>query len=286
MGNAEFVYYPEPAVTSYRQTIDLQESLGELASDFLIDSAQSLSYTGRVFTTVSRITEIVRIQRDRMSGREDLAVQLMTLQSHLSRGHSTAFSANSDKSWGAYLTQPAKSGDTVINVSNNVFRTVMGANIISAGDYIILETENPALVYQIVKVESLTATASSAGTITLSNSLAFDFSGTVGVRYYRFWPYLKRPAAEVNSNMITNERGFLFSLDVNLIPDYHLYFDRLKPTEGDPEGEYNDNELTFTETDGSLLSQGGLWTYGESNDTSAPPVTEPDVPEITVGQEW
>jgi len=86
--------------------------------------------------------------------------------------------------------------------------------------------------------------------------------------------------------MITNERGFLFSLDVNLIPDYGLYFDRLTPVEGDPEGDYNDNETTFTETDGSLLSQGGLWTFGETTDTSQPPVTEPEAPEITIGQEW
>ena len=122
-------------------------------------------------------------------------------------------------------------------------------------------SEGVEKIFQNVK-KSLTATASSAGTITLSNSLAFDFSGTVGVRYYRFWPYLKRPAAEVNNNMITNERGFLFSLDVNLIPDYYLYFDRLKPTEGDPEGEYNDNELTFAcgpPTPGALLPGDGAF---------------------------
>jgi hypothetical protein len=230
MGNAKFYYFPRPAGLSFLATIDLEESLAELFSDFEIDAQDGVSYTGRRFRTISRLSELVRIQRDRMKGGEDLARDLMTLQSHLAHGFPTMFAADSSKAYATYLRQPAKAGDTVIHVGPNVFRAFVGNNIVAANDYLMIESENPGMVYQQLEVQSITATATANGTITLRKPLVFDFDkGSIGVRHYRFWPSLKRPDNQVNTNMVTNERGFLWSLDVLLSPDYGVYHDFLIP---------------------------------------------------------
>jgi len=221
MGNAKFYFYPKPSQTPYLSTIDLGEPLAELFSDYEIDAQDGVSYTGRRYRTVSRISEIVRIQRDRMIDGEDKAADLITLQSHLDRGYSTMFAADSSKAYATYLKQPVFAGDTVLNVAANVFRNIVGNQIVVAGDYLMIESENPNMRYQLVKVQSITATATAAGTITLASPILYDFDkGTIGVRHYRFWPTLKRPVENLGQNMITNERGFLWSLDVLMSPDY------------------------------------------------------------------
>ena len=230
MGTAKFYYFPRPSGLSFLRIIDLKESLAELFSDFEVDAQDGVSYTGRRYRTISRLSEVVRIQRDRMKGSEDLALELMTLQSHLAHGFPTMFAADSTKAYATYLRQPVKSGDTVLFVGPNVFRSFVGNQIVAANDYLMIESENPGMKYQMVEVQSITATATASGTITLRQPIQFDFDkGAIGVRHYRFWPTLKRPASQVNQNMVTNERGFLFSLDVTMIPDYGNYFDFLIP---------------------------------------------------------
>ena len=230
MGNAKFYYFPRPAGLSFLKTIDLQESLAELFSEFEVDAQDGVSYTGRRYRTISRVSEVVRIQRDRMKGSEDLARDLHSLQSHLTHGFPTMFAADSAKAYATYLRQPVKAGDTVLHVGPNVFRNFVGNQIVAANDYLIIESENPGMVYQQVEIQSITATATANGTITLSTPILYDFDkGTIGVRHYRFWPTLKRPVENINTNMVTNERGFLFSLDVLLSPDYGAYFDFLIP---------------------------------------------------------
>lgn len=257
MGNAKFFYYPKPSITSYLETIDLGEPLAELFSDYEIDAQDGVSYTGRRYRTVSRISEIVRIQRDRMISGEERAAELMTLQSHLDRGHSTLFTSDTTKAYATFLTRPARAGDTVIFVASNVFRSIVGNQIVAAGDYLMIESQNPNMKYQQVEVQSLTATATAGGTITLSNPIAFDFdSGSIGVRHYRFWPTLKRPVDNLGQNMITNERGFLWSLDVVLTPDYPEYFSFLLPV-GNEIGEITD-ALRTSEVDSPLGTSGQI----------------------------
>ena len=284
MGNAKFYYFARPASLSYLQTIDLQEALAELFSEFEIDAQDGVSYTGRRFRTVSRVSEIVRIQRDRMIGGEDLASELHSLQSHLAHGFPTMFSADENKAYATYLRQSAKAGDTVIYVGPNVFRNFVGSNIVQAGDYLMIESENPGMVYQQVKVQSITATATSNGTITLENPLQFDFKqGTIGVRYYRFWPSLKRPVDNINTNMVTNERGFLWSLDVILTPDYGVYHDFLLPVGSDlgelQSGLFDPDE---PEPDSPLAGSGTCPTDPKTGDTLGNFETEPDVTNVTV----
>ena len=258
MGNAKFYYFARPSSLSYLQTIDLQEGLAELFSEFDIDAQDGVSYTGRRYRTISRVSEIIRIQRDRMAGGEDLASDLNCLQSHLAHGFPTMFSADSDKAYATYLRQPAQAGDTVLYVGPNVFRQFVGYKIVQAGDYLMIESENPAMVYQQVKVESITATATANGTITLSSPIQFDFkSGSIGVRWYRFWPSLKRLVDNLNTNMISNERGFLWSLDVLMSPDYGVYHDFLIPV-GETIGDLSEGFIGTADQPDSPLSESGF----------------------------
>tara|TARA_R100000655_G_scaffold4209_2_gene13676 strand:- start:6420 stop:7283 length:864 start_codon:yes stop_codon:yes gene_type:complete len=281
MGNAKFYFYPSPSQTPYLATIDLGEGLAELYSDYDIDAQDGVSYTGRRYRTVGRVSEMVRVQRDRMISGEDKYRDLMTLQSHLDRGGSTALCSDADKSYATFLTHPAKAGDTVIRVSSNILRNIVGNKIVAANDYLMIETQNPAMVYQLVKVQSITATATAHGTITLTNPILYDFdTGVIGVRYYRFWPNLKRPANNLSANMISNERGFLFSLDVMLTPDYFQYFSNFLPV-GNELGELT-NAFGDAATSGadSVLASSGFISAEEVTNTSdigTSLITEPTI---------
>ncbi len=280
MGNAKFYFYPKPSYFAYLETIDLEESLAELFSEYQIDAQDGVSYTGRRYRTVGKILEVVRIQRDRMKGSEALAAQLMSMQSHIDRGFPVSFCSDSSKAYAAYLSISAKAGDTVITVSSNQMRGIVGSQIIAAGDFVMIESQNPAMRYQMLKVASLTATASTSGTITFTTPILFDFdAGAAAVRYYRFWPSLKRPVSNLGSNMITNERGFLFSLDVTMIPDYEEYFDLITPIEGDPAADSTEPEAFADDSSDSPLSQGGLITPSETTNRTdgTSLITEPTI---------
>jgi hypothetical protein len=281
MGNAKFYFYPKPSQTPYLSTIDLGEPLAELFSDYEIDAQDGVSYTGRRYRTVSRISEIVRIQRDRMIDGEDKAADLITLQSHLDRGYSTLFAADSAKAHATYLKQPVFAGDTVLTVSKNVFRNIVGNQIVVAGDYLMIESENPNMRYQLVEVQSITATATADGTITLASPILYDFDkGTIGVRHYRFWPSLKRPVENLGQNMITNERGFLWSLDVTMTPDYVEMFNNyigLGRELGDISDAFGD---ALTDGIDSVLGGSGWCDIASTKPFDANIITEPTITNV------
>lgn len=285
MGNAKFYYYPSPASIPYLTSVDLGEPLAELFSEFDIDAQDGVSYTGRRYRTVARIIEVIRIQRDRMIDGETKAKDLMTMQSHLDRGNGVAFASDAGKAYATYLTHPARAGDTVIRVASNQLRGIVGNQIVTANDYLMIESQNPAMRYQMVKVSSITATATASGNITLSTPILFDFAtGTVGIRYYRFWPILKRPSNNTGRNMVTNEHGFLWSLDLTVVPDYYQYFDLFPPVGVG----LDDNEQVFgdalTTGSDSILSFSGLTTLETArSDIGTSLITEPEIPPITVG---
>lgn len=281
MGNAKFYFYPKPSQTPYLNTIDLGEPLAELFSDYEIDAQDGVSYTGRRYRTVSRISEVVRIQRDRMINGEEKASELITLQSHLDRGYSTLFAADSAKAYATYLKQPVFAGDTVLTVSKNVFRNIVGNQIVVAGDYLMIESENPNMRYQLVEVQSITATATTDGTITLTSPILFDFDqGTIGVRHYRFWPTLKRPVENLGQNMITNERGFLWSLDVIMMPDYVEMFNNYIGL-GQEFGDISD-AFADALTDGidSPLAGSGWCDIASTKPFDANIITEPTITNV------
>ena len=152
---------------------------------------------------------------------EDLAYQFIALQNHLDRGFSCAFTADHTKAWAAPMMSP---GNKAITVFPCPFTAFTSAVIPSTDDYIVIETQPPAMLQEQQKIDSVSLlSATGGGTVTLDKRLAFSY-GRAFARWYRFWPVLKRPQGQIGQNMITNENGRLFSLSITLTPDYDTYF--------------------------------------------------------------
>ena len=125
---------------------------------------------------------------------EELANKFDALQSHLDRGFSVAFTADSSKAWAASCQASPAGGDFSVLVKNNPFDVLTGTGTTpGANDYVVLETGSPAYTREIIKLQSASLTSASGGTITAQQRINFTYAGrSVFARYYRFWPVLKR----------------------------------------------------------------------------------------------
>ena len=224
MGNAKFWFYPEPD-GRHLVEIDMGEALGEPSSAFFHDAVDGITYSGGISRSVGRGGEIITIQRDRMQLGEELANKFDALQSHLDRGFSVAFTADSSKAWAASCQTSPAGGDFSVLVKNNPFDVLTGTSTTpAANDYVVLETGSPAYTREIIKLQSASLTSASGGTLTAQQRINFTYAGrSVFARYYRFWPVLKR-ASDIGRAIITNEGGRLFSLNLTLVPDYETLF--------------------------------------------------------------
>ncbi len=225
MGNAKFFYYPQPD-GRHLVEIDMGEALGELQSEFMHDAVDAVTQAGAIFRSVGRGGEMIRIQRDRMQLGEDLAIQFDALQNHLDRGYSCMFTADADKAWAASFADPPQAGLFSYRVKDAVFSTITGTSVLPvADDYVVIESDNPPYIRETQEIDSISVTAQNGGTVTLKNRLNFDYTDRpVFMRWYRFWPVLKRPQSDVGTPIITNEGGRLFSLSLNLQVDYEGLF--------------------------------------------------------------
>jgi len=221
--SAKFFYYPEPN-GSFPVTIDLEEDLGELFSDFFLDAVDGISMNGSIQRSVSRTGEIITIQRDRLKLGEDVAYQFHALQNHLDRGFSCSFTADHTKAWAAPIHNYLSAGSFNVNVFANPFTTFAGTNIPSSDDFIIIESAPPAMLQEMHKLDSVSSLSSSGGSFTIDKRINFQYNRRAFARHYRFWPVLKRPDSDIGQNIITNEGGRLFSLSIRLVPDYDTLF--------------------------------------------------------------
>ena len=221
---AKFYFYPQPNGARLVE-IDLGESLGELFFDFEYQEETNTSLTGGMHRTVTMGRQVITIQRDRLSGSEDLANKLRALENHLFRGHSCAFSADSLKSFCYPITNFPYTGDQSIQVGGDPFRNMTGSILPSLNDYIAIDTPNVAPTYEVVKYNNTTGpfTSVSGGQINLHEGLQFSYNRPAFARYYRFWPCLKL-ANNVGQSIITNENGILFSLALTLVVDTEQLF--------------------------------------------------------------
>ena len=225
MGNATFWFYPQPD-GRHLVEIDMGQALGELSSSIQHDVIDGLTYSGGIYRTVAAGGELVTIQRDRMQLGQDLAVKFEALQNHLDRGFSVSFSSDADKAWAASVRTAPNGGDFTIPVKNNPFEAFTGSSTEPvAGDYLVLETDNPNYIREVIDVDTINITSIGGGNITATNRVNFTYAGrVVFCRWYRFWPVLKRPQSEIGRPIVTNEGGRLFSLNLTLIPDYETLF--------------------------------------------------------------
>lgn len=226
--SAKFYYYPEPNGLNL-VTIDLGEDLGELFSEFFVDAIDGITQVGQRQRSVGRMSEIIRIQRDRLNGGEDLAYQFVAMQNHLDRGFSVAFAADHTKAWAAPCQGRPVATTKSLNVYASPFRAFADPSASgykpAVGDHLVLETQPPGMLHEQLKVDNISSlSATTGGSIGLDNRIAFAYNTNAFVRHYRFWPVLKRREQDVGQNIITNEGGRLFSLDITLVPDYRTLF--------------------------------------------------------------
>ena len=228
MGNAAFYFY---GTGQQLITIDLGEGLNELYSDWEIDAQTGVSMSGAMRRVTGLYRERVTIQRDRMSGGLELANKLSALQNHLDRGGACAFTADTDKSFCFPLKTPPSAGDTRLRNYDNPFFQVLGSNTPVIGEFMAIESPNPSALHEIKKIHATTCAGQFAGTIDTSASspnvsssdgCAFNHRMGCMTRWYRCWPILKRPQGDT-SNIVTNEHGLLYSLNVTLVTDTFIY---------------------------------------------------------------
>jgi hypothetical protein len=159
-------------------------------------------------------------------------VKLQALQNHLDRGFSVAFANDPDKAFCFPFIGVHLGGSFQMNLGTDPFRGFTGGSVPAEKDYVTIESQNPALIYEQKKVgaNSISTPAASmssaaGGTLNFNTNDPLCFTHNVAwLRHYRFWPILKRPNSEVGRNIVTSESGRLFSLNVNLVVDYQTLF--------------------------------------------------------------
>ena len=220
MGISKFYFYPYPAGPQHLVTISLDETIAELYCEFEHLANQGVSHDGGITRSNSTIREKITIQRDRLKLGEDVGHKFRSLQNHLDRGGVCSFTVDHEKTFCGFLTNPINAGSQSFKVGANPFFATTGNNTLSPNDYITFETQNPALKTETNKVNTASVTASAGGTITTANRIDFNYPQFSFVRYYRYFPILKRPLSDIGKNIITNEHGLLWSLDITLVVDY------------------------------------------------------------------
>ena len=179
MGNAKFYFTPQPFGAlngASLVTIDLGEALGEMFSDISVDAVDAVSLTGSIQRSVGRTQEIVTIQRDRMIGGEDLAIQFHALQNHLDRGFSVSFAADDDKAFCFPIRGTLNNNSSKIQLYANPFQNFTGTGPTPAvGDYCTIETSSPAMIQEIVKMQTVSNATAQGGDVDTVNPVRFQY---------------------------------------------------------------------------------------------------------------
>jgi len=102
---------------------------------------------------------------------------------------------------------------------------IVGTDTPTINDYITIQTPSPNPIIEHQKISSTTSlSAGSGGLISLNGKMNFTYDDRTFLRYYRFFPTLRRVSGDVGRNIITNENGILFSLNLSLFLDDYTMF--------------------------------------------------------------
>lgn len=244
MGNAAFWYYPGGKGTPVEK-IDLGEAISDLQITPLRDATTAVTFDGTQFRSSQASKLSARIVLDRFTD-ESLAQDLMSMWAHLELGGAVAFAADDATAFAATLTAIPARGDTTLYHSGNLFSAWSGSNPV-ANDYCYIQTGNPGLIREILKVHG--STASTSSTVEMSNSVRYNYSSSAQmlIRQRDFFPYLVAPQGSIGSAPVSHDHRISWTLDISLVEDTGAM------------SSFGDSSLvTGEETGGSSLGSGGL----------------------------
>jgi hypothetical protein len=116
-----------------------------------------------------------------------------------------------------------------------------------ANDFCYIQTGNPGLIREILKVHG--STASTSSTVEMSNSVRYNYSSSAQmlIRQRDFYPYLVAPQGAIGSAPVTHDHRISWTLDFSLVEDTGAL------------SSFGDSSLvTGEETLGSSIGSGGL----------------------------
>lgn len=171
--------------------------------------------------------------------------EVQAVVSHLQAGGTIGLSADHSKTWAGYPSGGINAGFGYATWQGNAFRAWNSTAAPAAGDDLILET---APVYGLTECHKVSGLTNNQ--IALSDTVVFDHAGMGSlVRHAFFLPACKLPSDTMPSQMLTNEHGINFSLELVLEMDARIYMD--------PDNSYGLADFGLGDTSGSMLDAGG-----------------------------
>ncbi len=202
MGNATIWWYPVGA--SAVEEIDLGATFSDLTFSAVREGSDSRS--------ASRITRYdrggyrrIRISKERIANNAALIRDLEALVRHLQAGGTCCASLDKAKAWGTWTVGTVFAGGTTvtINPTGNAFSALNSSAALSSGDEMTIESPNPEYLLDVN-----TYASTSGSSLTFGENIRTGFTlGPCFVRYRYFFPVLRLPAGQMNSeSLLTHDR--------------------------------------------------------------------------------
>ncbi len=268
MGNPAFWFYPKTS-TGAVYKLGLPAVLSEFFWTPIRDRRSGWTLDGRQQSLVNsgrhRVTITLGPFND--SGiHADLWWKFETMSAHLERGGAVSFAYDEDKAWASFVT--SRSGST-LNVMSNVFGAYNAAATLVNGDVVCIESPNPELKREYVKVSSLAGSVMTTG----SPPIYSYAEAPLMVRHEGFYPVLFLAESELGKSLVTSDHRITFTFDVTLdqsVGGFAAFYDdpdnegfiELEPDEG---GDFPYGDETIEGVTGWTLDRvvkAGPWTSG------------------------
>jgi hypothetical protein len=230
MGNATFYWYPDPAGSI--EVLDLGEKISDLQVTPVRVARDAYSARGGQHRTTTFGALKVRIVLERFTG-QDLAWKIESMQSHLERGGSVGFAADSTKAWCGMATTLPDRGDTRLVTNGNAFKAWATGALLAVGDIIAMTGGQPEGIveYGKVGVSHLGGGFFDAKVVGLDSEVKHSFRmGPVAVRHRDFYPILRMPSAQIGRAIVTHDHRISYTLDMELQTDQATLADLLSTT--------------------------------------------------------
>jgi len=209
MGSPTLYWYPQGATSPEAITI------GQRVSDLQVQAGRWRRTTVAGGIPVSGDLggfRTVRIVKEKLTGAAVIR-SLRSLETHLLRGGSVAFSLDHVRTWGGWASSNPQRGDTTVTIDDSAFTAFSSSGAVATGVLITIESPNPEHLREVALVSSV-----SGNTITLDGSVVQTYDqGPVFIRYQDWYPILTLPPQNLSQASLVTERRLFWDFDVTLI---------------------------------------------------------------------